>query len=74
MNAGIRRIGAGKASIISTTGPIGTLALAFIILHESVTISQLAGTLLVLAGAYRGVLIFIDVLVGYTNAIDDIMA
>jgi drug/metabolite transporter (DMT)-like permease len=53
MNAGIRRIGAGKASIISTTGPIGTLVLAFIILHESVTISQLAGTLLVLAGAYR---------------------
>jgi len=52
MNAGIRRIGAGNASIISTTGPISTLALAFIILHESITVIQLTGTCFVLAGVY----------------------
>ncbi len=52
MNAGIRRIGASNASIISTTGPIGTLVLAFFILHESITLNQLAGTCLVLAGVY----------------------
>ncbi|HEY8098145.1 MAG TPA: DMT family transporter [Methylobacter sp.] len=52
MNAGIRRIGAGSASIISSTGPIGTLALAFLLLGETLTIAQLAGTALVLIGVY----------------------
>lgn len=52
MNAGIRRIGAGPAAIISTTGPIGTLILAFFILRETITVNQLAGTLLVLTGVY----------------------
>jgi len=52
MNAGIRRIGAGRAAIISTIGPIGTLILAFFILHEAITPKQLAGTALVLLGVY----------------------
>jgi drug/metabolite transporter (DMT)-like permease len=52
MNAGIRRIGAGSASIISSTGPIGTLALAFLLLGETLTPAQLAGTALVLVGVY----------------------
>ncbi|MCF7967481.1 MAG: DMT family transporter [Methylobacter tundripaludum] len=52
MNAGIRRIGAGSASIISSIGPIGTLALAFLLLGETLTIAQLAGTALVLVGVY----------------------
>ncbi len=52
MNAGIRRIGAGSASIISTTGPIATLVLAYIILDEAITMFQLAGTFFVLAGVY----------------------
>lgn len=52
MNAGIKRIGAGSASIISSAGPIATLALAFVILGESVTIIQILGTVLVLAGVY----------------------
>ena len=52
MNAGIRRIGAGSASIISSIGPIGTLALAFLLLGETLTIAQLAGTALVLIGVY----------------------
>lgn len=52
MNAGIRRIGAGPASIISSSGPIGTLILAFLILGEAITPLQLTGTLLVLIGVY----------------------
>ncbi|WP_432741325.1 DMT family transporter [Methylobacter sp. G7] len=52
MNAGIRRIGAGSASIISSIGPIGTLALAFVLLGETLTAAQLAGTALVLIGVY----------------------
>jgi drug/metabolite transporter (DMT)-like permease len=52
MNAGIHRIGAGSASIISSAGPIGTLILAFFLLGEELTIPQLAGTLLVLVGVY----------------------
>jgi drug/metabolite transporter (DMT)-like permease len=52
MNAGIRRIGAGAASIVSTTGPIATLGLAYLFLGEAITWMQLAGTCLVLAGVY----------------------
>lgn len=53
MNAGIRRVGAGTASIISMTGPIVTLALAYWLLDEAVTALQLAGVFIVLAGVYR---------------------
>lgn len=52
MNAGIRRIGASSASIISTIGPIMTLALAFLVLDEAVSYWHISGTLLVLAGVY----------------------
>ena len=52
MNAGIRRIGTGSASIISSTGPISTLALAFLLLGETLTAAQLTGTALVLIGVY----------------------
>jgi drug/metabolite transporter (DMT)-like permease len=52
MNAGIRRIGAGSASIISTTGPIATLVLAYMLLDEAITSLQLVGTFFVLAGVY----------------------
>ncbi len=52
MNAGIRRIGAGSASIISATGPIATLILAYMFLGEAITLIQLAGTIFVLAGVY----------------------
>ncbi len=52
MNAGIRRIGAGSASILSSIGPIGTLTLAFLLLGETLTLTQLAGTVLVLIGVY----------------------
>ena len=52
MNAGIRRIGAGSAAVLSSIGPIGTLELAFLLLGETLTLAQLAGTVLVLAGVY----------------------
>ncbi|MFA5985488.1 MAG: DMT family transporter [Methylococcaceae bacterium] len=52
MNAGIHRIGAEPAAIISNTGPIATLGLAYIFLNEAITLVQLSGTLLVLAGVY----------------------
>ena len=52
MNAGIQRIGADTASIISGIGPVMTLGLAFVFLHEPITGRQLLGTAGVLAGVY----------------------
>lgn len=52
MNAGIRRIGSSPAAIISTTGPIATLVLAYVFLEEPVSVFQLFGTVFVLAGVY----------------------
>lgn len=52
MSAGIQRIGAGSAAIVSSAGPIGTLVLAFFILGEALTLAQMAGTCLVLIGVY----------------------
>lgn len=52
MNAGILRIGAGAASVVSTIGPILTLVLAYSVLGEAITAAQVAGTGLVLAGVY----------------------
>jgi drug/metabolite transporter (DMT)-like permease len=50
MNAGIRRIGSSTAAILSSIGPVGTLALAFVFLNEQLTLSQGLGTVLVLIG------------------------
>lgn len=52
MNAGIKRIGASSASIVSSSGPIATLILAYFILHETINATQMAGTFLVLLGVY----------------------
>jgi drug/metabolite transporter (DMT)-like permease len=48
----IARIGAGSVSLMGMIGPIATIVLAFIFLGEPVTIWQLAGTALVLAGVF----------------------
>lgn len=53
MNAGILRVGAGSASIISTIGPVLTLGLAFWILEEPVGYQQLIGTFLILVSVYK---------------------
>ena len=50
MNAGIRRIGADRAAIIGTVGPVSTLLLAWLVLDEALTLPQLLGAALVLCG------------------------
>lgn len=50
LNAGIKKIGGSKASLISGVGPVSTLLLAVIFLNEAITIKQVIGTGLVLAG------------------------
>jgi drug/metabolite transporter (DMT)-like permease len=50
INAGIRRIGADHSSIITSIGPIVTLALAYLVLDESLGPAQIAGAALVLLG------------------------
>ena len=47
---GIRRIGSSHASIIGSVGPIATIFLGAIFLREQITLVQLAGAALVLAG------------------------
>lgn len=48
--AGIRRIGAHSASLIGTVGPVTTIALAYVFLNEPVSMMQILGSCLVLAG------------------------
>jgi len=50
MSEGIRRIGSSKASMIGTIGPILTIAMGYAFLNEPITLPQIAGALLVLAG------------------------
>jgi drug/metabolite transporter (DMT)-like permease len=50
MNNGIKKIGASSAAILSSVGPIITLALANSLLQETITNTQLLGTFFVLAG------------------------
>lgn len=50
LSAGIRRIGSGHASLIGSIGPVATIYLAHVFLGESVSLLQIAGSSLVLAG------------------------
>lgn len=50
VNAGIRRIGADRVSIIGSIGPIVTLLLAYLVLDESLGPAQIGGAVLVLTG------------------------
>jgi drug/metabolite transporter (DMT)-like permease len=49
-SAAIRRIGAGRAVLIGTVGPLMTIALGWWLLGESISAWQLAGAALVVAG------------------------
>jgi drug/metabolite transporter (DMT)-like permease len=49
-NEGIRRIGAGRVAMIGTSGPIMTIGLGAIFLGEAITVFQLLGAALVIAG------------------------
>lgn len=46
----IRRIGSGNASLIGSVGPVSTIYMAHVFLHESVSLLQIAGSSLVLIG------------------------
>ncbi len=47
MNAGMQRIGAGMTAMVSSVGPVMTIALAYLLLHEPVQSVQLLGTVLI---------------------------
>lgn len=49
-SAAIRRIGAGRAVLIGTVGPLMTIALGWWLLGEAMSVWQLAGAALVVAG------------------------
>ena len=46
----IRRIGSGSSSLIGSIGPVSTIYMAYVFLNERVSILQIAGSMLVLAG------------------------
>lgn len=50
LSAGIRKIGAAKASIIGSTGPVSTIVIAYFVLGESMAGNQIIGAALVLVG------------------------
>lgn len=50
MAAAMRRIGAGRAALISTLGPLTTIFLGWAVLGETISLAQIAGTALVIGG------------------------
>lgn len=50
ISGGIKLIGSDNASIVGSVGPVSTIVLAYIFLNESVSTSQIVGTVFVLAG------------------------
>ncbi|MBA2690500.1 MAG: DMT family transporter [Burkholderiales bacterium] len=50
MSEGIRRIGSSRTAMIATIGPILTIGLGYVFLDEAITLPQVTGALLVLAG------------------------
>ncbi|KAF0201925.1 MAG: hypothetical protein FD173_2058 [Gallionellaceae bacterium] len=46
----IRRIGSGSASLIGSIGPVSTIYMAYVFLGERISLLQIAGSALVLAG------------------------
>ncbi len=46
----IHRIGSGSASLIGTVGPVSTIYMAYLFLHESLSLLQIFGSSLVLVG------------------------
>lgn len=52
-SAAIRRIGSGRAALIGTLGPLLTIGMGWAVLDEAVSLWQLAGCALVVAGILR---------------------
>lgn len=53
-SAAIRRIGASRAALIGTIGPVMTIGMSWAVLGESVSLWQWLGTALVIAGVMLG--------------------
>ncbi|BBP02594.1 hypothetical protein TPL01_00260 [Sulfuriferula plumbiphila] len=49
-NHSIARIGAGTTALIGAIGPVSTIYLAWVFLGEGVSLTQITGSMLVLAG------------------------
>lgn len=52
MAEGIKRVGSGNTSIIGSIGPVFTIILSTVLLNERISIGQIIGTFLVLAGVF----------------------
>jgi drug/metabolite transporter (DMT)-like permease len=50
ISAGMRRIGANNAAIVSSIGPVSTILQAYLFLNEPIHTTQIFGTLLVITG------------------------
>ena len=50
ISGGIKMIGSDNASIVGSVGPVSTIILAYLFLNEAITVSQILGTIFVLAG------------------------
>lgn len=50
LSLAIRRIGSGRASLIGSIGPVSTILMAYVFLQEAISLLQIAGSALVLAG------------------------
>jgi len=53
MSAGVRRIGSGKASAVGMVGPVATVVVAAAFLGETVSVLQIVGLAVVMAGVHR---------------------
>ena len=53
MNAGMQRIGAGMTAMLSSVGPVMTIGLAYLFLHEAIAPVQLVGTVLIIGSVLR---------------------
>lgn len=53
LTVGISKIGASKAAMVSMCGPVLTLLMGILLLDEKLTLVQIAGMLLVMAGVWR---------------------
>jgi drug/metabolite transporter (DMT)-like permease len=52
MMEGIRLLGANRASIIGSLGPVSTIIMGYIFLGEHLTLQEMAGSVLILLGVY----------------------
>jgi drug/metabolite transporter (DMT)-like permease len=50
LSLAIRQIGAGRTALLGSIGPIATIYMAYLFLHETISLLQIMGSALVLAG------------------------